>query len=43
MAIASTALAAFDNRPFFDKALRYGVEQGMITPERLKTIQDDLA
>ena len=37
MAIASTALAAFDHRPFFDKALRYGVEQGIITPERLKS------
>ena len=40
MATALTALAAFDNRPFFDKALRYGVRQGIIPPEQLQSIQD---
>ena len=43
MATASTALATFDSRPFFDKALRYGVAQGIITPERLQSIQEDFA
>jgi hypothetical protein len=43
MATASTALATFDSRPFFDKALRYAVAQGMITPERLQSIQEDFA
>ncbi|MDZ7585775.1 MAG: hypothetical protein U0938_13240 [Thiobacillus sp.] len=39
----ATALATFDNRPFFDKALRYGVQQGLITPERLLGIQTDFS
>ncbi|MFZ4537941.1 hypothetical protein [Propionivibrio sp.] len=43
MATVSTSLAAFDNRPYFDKALRYGVEQGIITPERLQIIQEEFA
>jgi hypothetical protein len=48
MATASTspdtfALASFDCRPFFDKALRYGVEQGILPPERLQIIQADFA
>jgi hypothetical protein len=43
MSNASTALAAFDNRAFFDKALRYGVERQIITPDRLKIIQEDLS
>ncbi len=41
--MASTALATFDDSPFFDKALRYGVEREIITPERLQSLQDDLA
>ena len=40
MATALTALAAFDNRPFFDKALRYGVQQCIIPPQQLQSIQD---
>lgn len=40
---SATALAAFDNRPFFDKALRYGVEQGILPVERLKLIQEDFS
>ena len=41
MLSASTSLATFDDRPFFEKALRYGVEQDIITPARLQNIQDD--
>lgn len=43
MTTASTALAAFDGRPFFDKALRYGVRQGILTPERLQLIGVDFS
>jgi len=43
MATVSTTLTAFDSRPFFDKALRYGVAQGVISPERLQIIQEDFA
>ena len=41
--MASHALAAFDSRPFFDKALRYGAEQGILPVERLKLMQEDFA
>lgn len=43
MTKASTALAAFDSRPFFDKALHYGVKQGIISPERLQIMREDFA
>ena len=43
MATVSTSLAAFDDRPFFDKALRYGVAQQIIAPDRLQAIEQDLA
>lgn len=43
MATAATALATFDSRPFFDKALRYGVAQGIISAEQLHNIQADFA
>ena len=43
MATAFTALAAFDSRPFFDKALHHGVGQGIISAERVNTIQADFA
>lgn len=36
----ATALATYDNRPFFDKALRYGVQQGILTPAQLQSIQE---
>ena len=39
----ATALTTFDNRPFFDKALRYGVTQGLVTPERLQSIQEEFS
>lgn len=43
MATALTALATFDNRPFFDKALHYGVAQQIITPGRLQDLQTEFA
>jgi hypothetical protein len=43
MATGSTSLATVDLRPFFAKALRHGVEQEMISPDRLQGIQNDLA
>lgn len=43
MATALTALATFDNRQFFDKALHYGVAQEIITPGRLQDIQTEFA
>ena len=39
----STDLAQFDSRPFFDKALRYGFEQQIISPARLRSIEEDFA
>ena len=43
MAVAATELATFDDRPFFDKALRHGIEQGIISAERLQGITADFA
>ena len=43
MATASTSLATFDGRPYFDKALRYGLVQEIITPDRLDILQEDFA
>ena len=43
MATRLTSLAAFDNRPFFDKALHYGVKQEIISPERLQSIQEEFS
>ena len=43
MASVSTSLAAFDDRPFFEKALSYGVEQDIITPARVQNIKDDFS
>jgi hypothetical protein len=39
----ATALTTFDNRPFFDKALRYGVAQDIITPGRLQNLQEEFS
>ncbi|MEI7613828.1 MAG: hypothetical protein WCK63_13045 [Betaproteobacteria bacterium] len=41
--MATTALATFDDSPFFEKALRYGVEREIISPDRLRSIQEDLS
>ncbi len=43
MTSALTSLARFDDRPFFDKALHYGVKQNLITPERLHGLQEEFA
>ena len=43
MRSALTSLATVDNRPFFDKALHYGVKQRMIAPDRVQSIQDELS
>ena len=39
----ATALTTFDNRPFFDKALRYGVAQDLIPPGRLQSLQEEFS
>ena len=43
MASASTSLATFDDSPFFEKALRYGVEQEILAPARVQLIADDFS
>jgi hypothetical protein len=39
----ATALTTFDNRPFFDKALRYGVAQDLIAPGRQQSLQEEFS
>ena len=39
----ATALAAFDARPYFERALHFGVRQGLISTERLAVIEADIA
>ena len=34
-------LALYDNRPFFERALRYGVKNGIIGQSRLNDILED--
>ncbi len=41
MTSAFTTLTAFDDRPFFDKALQHGVNQKLIPPDRLNSLQDE--
>jgi hypothetical protein len=43
MTHAASTLATIDSRPFFVIALRYGVNQKIISLDRLHVIQDDLA
>lgn len=43
MANETLALAAFDDRPFFARALRHGVDQGIVAADRLSAIEDELA
>ncbi|MEJ2792268.1 hypothetical protein WAE56_02525 [Iodobacter sp. LRB] len=43
MSTASTALSTIDSRRFFDKALSYGITEGLISAEKLIQIQTDLA
>ena len=39
----SGALAAYDGRPFFDRALAFGAAQGLLAPARLAQIEADMA
>lgn len=41
MAQASSAIATVDNRRFFERALTFGLSEGIITPDRLATILED--
>lgn len=41
MTTVSTALATADNRPYFEKVLRYAIAQNLIAPELLKAILAD--
>ena len=41
MAHASSAIATVDGRPFFEKALRFGVKQSILSPSRLDSILAD--
>lgn len=43
MTTVMTSLATVDNRPFFDKALHIGITQGIITPDRLLSLQEEFA
>lgn len=43
MSTALNSLAIVDNRPFFDKALQHGVAQGVIAPDRLQSIQEEIS
>ena len=43
MTTVITSLATVDNRPFFDKTLHIGVKQGIITPDRLHSLQEEFA
>lgn len=40
---ASQSLAAYDDRPFFDKALRYAAAQNALAPERLDSLRAEFA
>lgn len=39
----SNSLAAFDDRPFFDKVLHYAVKQNTLSAERLQSLQAEFA
>ena len=41
MAHAPSAVATVDGRPFFEKALRFGLQQSILSPSRLDAIQAD--
>ena len=38
---SAQGLAHFDARPFFEKALQYGVHHGILTPQKLESIAND--
>ena len=41
MSAAPQAISLFDDRPFFEKALAYGVQHGLISQEKLEAIAAD--
>lgn len=41
MAQASSAIATVDHRPYFEKALRFALKQGIVSPSRLDVIIED--
>jgi hypothetical protein len=41
MSVAAPSIALFDDRPFFEKALSYGVKHGLIGPEKIEAIRTD--
>ncbi len=43
MASPAQALAAYDDRPFFARALRHGVEHGLIPAERRAALEEEFA
>ena len=43
MTTVMTSLATVDNRPFFDKTLHIGVKQGITSPDRLQSIQEEFS
>ena len=38
---AAQTVALFDRRPFFEKALQYGVQHGLLSPEKLATMRQE--
>jgi hypothetical protein len=36
--VSPPAIAVFDGRPFFEKALQFGMQQGLLTPEKLQAL-----
>ena len=38
---ATSSIAVFDGRPFFEKALKFGVQHGIVDSAKLETIQAD--
>ncbi len=39
--LAPQSVALFDARPFFEKALQYGVQHGLLSPEKLATMCEE--
>ena len=41
MASVKNSIAVVDDRPYFEKAVRYGLEQGILTPENITRMEAD--
>jgi hypothetical protein len=39
--ISSSGIALFDERPFFEKAIAYGVAHGLLSPERIEALRTE--